>query len=105
MEIGQSIHVADGTFRPATQFQLQIVSADRSIVDQTVDELATLSVSDVERWNGYRWAFIQSAMPPAILNYLWAARYDNEPGEVASVVVLSTLLSIVLLPVFLWTVM
>lgn len=48
---------------------------------------------------------IQSSMPPAVLNYLWAARYDNEPEEVAGVVVLSTFISLAFLPVFLWTVM
>jgi len=47
---------------------------------------------------------IQSSMPPAVLNYLWAARYDNEPAEVAGVVVLSTFISLAFLPVFLWTV-
>ncbi|MBN9085007.1 MAG: AEC family transporter [Rhizobiales bacterium] len=47
---------------------------------------------------------IQSAMPPAVLNYLWAATYKNEPEEVAGIVVLSTLISVALLPVFLWTV-
>ena len=31
---------------------------------------------------------IQSSMPSAVLNYLWAARYNNEPDEVAGVVVL-----------------
>ncbi|MDF2115724.1 AEC family transporter [Roseiarcaceae bacterium H3SJ34-1] len=48
---------------------------------------------------------IQSSMPPAVLNYLWAARYGNEPEEVAGLVVLSTFLSLAFLPVFLWTVM
>ncbi|HEY8578247.1 MAG TPA: AEC family transporter, partial [Beijerinckiaceae bacterium] len=48
---------------------------------------------------------IQSAMPSAVLNYLFAARYGNDPQEVAGVVVLSTLMSIVALPVFLMTVM
>lgn len=48
---------------------------------------------------------IQSAMPPAVLNYLWAATYDNEPEEVAGIVVLSTMISVAFLPVFLWTVM
>lgn len=48
---------------------------------------------------------IQSAMPAAVLNYLFAARYDNDPQEVAGVVVISTLMSIVTLPVFLLTVM
>ena len=41
---------------------------------------------------------IQSFMPTAILNYLFARMSDSEPDEVASVVMLSTLLSLALLP-------
>ena len=48
---------------------------------------------------------IQSAMPAAVLNYLFAARYGNNPQDVAGLVVVSTTLAMVLLPVFLWTVM
>lgn len=48
---------------------------------------------------------IQSAMPAAVLNYLFAARYNNNPQEVAGLVVISTTLAMLLLPVFLWTVM
>ena len=48
---------------------------------------------------------IESAMPVAVLNYLFAARYGNQPHEVAGLVVISTLMAVLLLPVFLWTVM
>lgn len=48
---------------------------------------------------------IQSAMPAAVLNYLFAARYGNDPQEVAGLVVISTTLAMALLPLFLWTVM
>ena len=48
---------------------------------------------------------LQSAMPAAVYNYMFAARYNNQPEEVAGVVVVSTLMSIIALPVFLWTVM
>ncbi len=48
---------------------------------------------------------IQSAMPAAVLNYLFAARYGNNPQDVAGLVVVSTTLAMFLLPVFLWTVM
>jgi len=41
---------------------------------------------------------LQSSMPVAVFNYLLALRYEREPGEVAGMVVLSTLLSFVLLP-------
>lgn len=41
---------------------------------------------------------LQSSMPVAVFNYLLALRYQREPGEVAGMVVLSTLLSFVMLP-------
>jgi predicted permease len=47
----------------------------------------------------------QSSMPSAVYNYMFAERFKNRPEEVAGIVVLSTLLSIVLLPLFLATVM
>ena len=47
----------------------------------------------------------QSSMPSAVYNYMFASRYGNGPEEVAGLVVLSTLLSLVFLPWFLSTVM
>lgn len=41
---------------------------------------------------------IQAAMPAAIFNYLLALKYQREPGEVASLVVASTLICFLLLP-------
>jgi hypothetical protein len=41
---------------------------------------------------------LQSSMPVAVFNYLLALRYQREPGEVAGMVVLSTVLSFILLP-------
>ena len=43
-------------------------------------------------------ALIQSSMPTAVFNYLFALRYDNRPDEVAGMVVVSTLMSFALLP-------
>ena len=44
---------------------------------------------------------IQCAMPVAVYNYLFAQMYDNEPEEVASLVVVSTLLSVITTPILL----
>jgi len=44
---------------------------------------------------------LQAMMPAAVFNYLLALRYDREPEAVASVVVLSTLLSLLLIPIYL----
>jgi hypothetical protein len=41
---------------------------------------------------------LQSSMPVAVFNYLLALRYHREPGEVAGMVVLSTVLAFILLP-------
>ncbi len=48
---------------------------------------------------------MESAMPVAVYNYMFAARFDNRVEDVAGLVVLSTLMSVVFLPVFLLTVM
>jgi predicted permease len=44
---------------------------------------------------------LQCAMPVAVYNYLFAQMYDNEPEAVASLVVVSTLMSTVTIPVLL----
>jgi predicted permease len=41
---------------------------------------------------------LQASMPVAVFNYLLALRYNREPGEVAGMVVMSTLLAFTLLP-------
>lgn len=45
---------------------------------------------------------IEMAMPVAVFNYLFAQRYDNRPEEVAGMVLVSTLVTVLLLPVLLW---
>lgn len=44
---------------------------------------------------------LQSAMPVAVVSYLFAEVYNNRPQEVAGVIVISTLLSLAALPVLL----
>jgi len=48
---------------------------------------------------------IQFAMPAAVFNYMLALRYQREPNAVAGIVIVSTLLSFVSLPVLLWLVL
>ncbi len=48
---------------------------------------------------------VQSAMPVAVFNYLFAQRYKRAPEEVAGMVVISTALSFVSLPLLLWFVL
>jgi malate permease and related proteins len=44
---------------------------------------------------------LDSAMPVAVFNYLFAQRYNNSPGDVAGMVVVSTALSFITLPALL----
>ncbi len=44
---------------------------------------------------------LQSAMPPAVYNYLFAQRWNNQPEDVASLVVVATLASVVTIPTLL----
>ncbi|HEY8521468.1 MAG TPA: AEC family transporter [Gammaproteobacteria bacterium] len=41
---------------------------------------------------------LQGLMPAAVFNYLFAARYERDPEDVASIVLVSTLLTALLLP-------
>jgi hypothetical protein len=55
---------------------------------------AALDLSPVERGV----LAVQSAMPVAVFNFLFAQRYQTEPAEVAGLVVISTALSFATLP-------
>lgn len=44
---------------------------------------------------------VQAAMPAAVFNYLFAVRYQQQPEEVAGVVVVSTVVAVVFLPLLL----
>lgn len=48
---------------------------------------------------------IQSTMPVAVFNYLFAQYYNREPADVASMVVITTALSFVTLPLLLYLVL
>ena len=48
---------------------------------------------------------LESAMPVAVFAYLFAARHDTQPGEVAGTVVVSTAISFATLPALLWFVL
>jgi malate permease and related proteins len=48
---------------------------------------------------------IESSMPAAVFNYLFARMYNNRPDEVAGVILVSTLMSAVTLPLILAAVM
>jgi predicted permease len=45
--------------------------------------------------------FLFSCLPPAVLNYMFAERFDQEPKKVASIVIVGNALSIITLPLIL----
>ena len=48
---------------------------------------------------------LQSTMPVAVFSYLFALTYNREPDDVASLTMVSTLLSFATLPILLWYVL
>lgn len=46
--------------------------------------------------------FLLSAMPSAVITYVFAQRYNRSPEQVAGLIVASTLMTFALLPVLLW---
>ena len=48
---------------------------------------------------------IQCSMPIAVFNYLFATYYERDPEEVASLVVLSSVLGFILMPLLIYSVL
>jgi hypothetical protein len=46
-----------------------------------------------------------SALPPAVLNFLVAERFNQEPEKVASIVLIANFASILVLPTVLWAIL
>ncbi len=46
-----------------------------------------------------------SALPPAVLNFLVAERFSQEPQKVASIVLIANFASVVVIPVVLWVIL
>jgi len=49
-----------------------------------------------------RYLILFAALPPAVLNYMIAEKYQQEPAKVASIVMLGNLGSVVIIPMVLW---
>lgn len=50
----------------------------------------------------YRYLLLFSTLPPAVLNYMVAERYQQEPQKVASIVLMGNMLAIVVIPIALF---
>ena len=46
-----------------------------------------------------------SALPPAVLNFLVAERFNQEPQKVASIVLIANFASILVIPAVLWVIL
>ena len=46
-----------------------------------------------------------SALPPAVLNFLVAERFNQEPQKVASIVLIANFASILVIPAVLWIIL
>jgi len=63
-----------------------------------------IGIATAFQLEGMAWGVtvVESAMPVAVFNYLFALRYNNAPEEVAGMVVVSTLMSFSPLPFLMW---
>lgn len=114
----RSIHILAGLTIP-----MMLLALGVSLSTLEIKSLKwPLAISILRLFGGYAigwgvaWAFgftgvargvivLESAMPAAVYNYMFAARYNNAPEEVAGLVVLSTLIGVFALPLFLLSVM
>ncbi|WP_328824883.1 AEC family transporter [Uliginosibacterium aquaticum] len=100
---------------PLMLFSLGVRMTDISFKDWSVGAISGLlrpaagmlfswGVADLLGLQGFEKGLlvIYGALPPAVMNYIFAERYDAEPDRVASIVLLGNLLSIAVLPVALY---
>jgi predicted permease len=84
--------------------RLKLTGFSRSLGYSAIRLLAGFTVAVVVAWAlGLEGAargsvIVQSAMPAAVFNYFFALRYDNRPDEVAGIVLISTVVSFLTLP-------
>jgi predicted permease len=92
-----SLGAALADFRAASLWRAFIMSAARLTLGTLVGFViaALFGLDGVQRGV----VVVQSAMPVAVFNYIFAAMYDNQPDEVAGMVLVSTLLAFLGLPV------
>ncbi|MCW9034780.1 MAG: AEC family transporter [Alphaproteobacteria bacterium] len=78
-----------------------------SVVRLVMGFAVGLGVAEAFQLEGMQWGvvIVESAMPVAVFNYLFAMRYNNDPEEVAGMVVISTFISFATLPLLIWFVL
>lgn len=94
-----------------TLVKLKVHSLGRSVVLSLVRILIGFAIGvAVARLFGFTGVesgilILQCAMPVAVINFLFAARYGRDPEEVAGLIVVSTAISFITLPALLWMVL
>ena len=63
--------------------------------------LLILPLSDLQQ----RMLILYGALPPAVLTFIFAQRYNQEPGQVAAIVLIGNMLSVLVIPVVLFFVL
>lgn len=88
--------------------RLTVESVGRAMILSVVRIMGGLAVGLLLVW-GFQLegvaagvVLLQSSMPVAVFNYLFAQYYNNNPSEVAGLVVVSTLMSFATLPILLY---
>ena len=69
----------------------------RPVVGMLLAWLLLLFIDLPDRERGLLWIF--GALPPAVLNYMFAERYNQEPDKVASMVLIGNIAALVFLPI------
>ncbi|MFP8965976.1 AEC family transporter [Pokkaliibacter sp. CJK22405] len=66
--------------------------------------IVALAVQWISPLPADQWAYliIFAALPPAVLNYMLAEQFQQEPAQVASIVMLGNIASLVIIPLALW---
>lgn len=112
--IGNTVHLLSEFTIPLMLLTLGVSLADMKL--QTVGSSLYFSLARLLIGVGVGWGvaylfnlqgvakgvlILQSAMPVAVFNYLFAMQYNRDPQVVAGMVIISTLLSFALIPVLL----
>ena len=84
----------------ATLFATYAVLESGSIAGPTGKDIFELPFVFVETM-----LLLFSALPPAVLNFLVAERFNQEPQRVASIVLIANFASILVIPTVLWAIL
>jgi hypothetical protein len=92
-----SLGVALSRFRVGRIFHTFVFASLRIVLGVVVGWTVAYSLGMPPAMTGA--VVVQSSMPVAVFNFLYAEMYDNDPQEVAGMVLLSTILSVISLPI------